>query len=135
MFITLFIDVVLVCLMLTSAWTLLFSLQYWFCPFMLLGWLLTIHSFIHSFINTDFHKQVVLVFQCLYCWFFSWALLSCLYCFDFVQEVFIISIWVLLTMDIGVASKSLIMLMRKIFRCPNCSGVFSFCPQILFMCP
>ena len=38
-------------------------------------------------------------------------------------------------MDISVATKSLIMLMKKIFRYPNCSGVFSFCPQILIMCP
>ena len=35
---------------------------------------------IHSFINADFHKEVVLAFQCLYCWLFSWALLSWLYC-------------------------------------------------------
>ena len=38
------------------------------------------YFFIHLFFNCDFHKEVVLVFRCLYCWLLSWALLSCLYC-------------------------------------------------------
>ena len=72
------------------------------------------------------------------CWFFSVFIVGyfhghCCRAFivNFVQEVFFISIWVLLTMDIGIAFTSLIMLMKKYSiekKKTNYSGVFSFCP-------
>ena len=104
-------DVVLVCLMLTSAWMLLFSLQCWFCPIMSLGCMLTIFLFIYS---------LILISTKRLCWFFGVFIVGCFhghcsraFIVNFVQEVFIISIWVLLTMDTGIAFKSLIMLMKK----------------------